>query len=55
MGEGTLHLKVPRRGGGGRLKQFQKSGWQVVEREGVKKLCLLVGWGGMDFCWNNPF
>ena len=54
MGRGTLHLKVPRRGGG-RLKQFQKSRWQVVEREGVKKLCLLVGWGGMDFCWNNPF
>lgn len=54
MGGGTLHLKVPRRGGG-RLKQFQKSGWKVVEREGVKKLCLLVGWGVWIFAGITHF
>ena len=55
MGGGTLHLKVPRRGGGGRLKQFQKSGLKVVEWEGGQKIVPFGGLGGMDFCWNNPF
>ena len=55
MGAGTLHLKVLRRGWGGRLKQFQKSGWKVVEREGVKKLCLLVGWGVWIFAGITHF
>ena len=47
MGGGTLHLKVPRRGGGGRLKQFQKSGLKVVEWEGGQKIVPFGGLGGV--------
>lgn len=51
-----MHLKVPRRRGGGRLKQFQKSGLKVVEWEGGQKIVPFGGLGGgMDVCWNNPF
>lgn len=54
MGGGTLHLKVPRRGGGKAQAVSEiwvESGWEG----GSQKIVPFGGLGGMDFCWNNPF